>query len=343
MERLLEVRDLEVSFRTYGGEVQAVRGVSFDVDYGESVAVVGESACGKTVTAQSLMSLIPVPPGKIRGGSIRFNGVELTALSDRQMEKYRGSEIGIIFQDPMTSLNPVMRVGDQIAEVLRKHQRLSRARAQVRACEMLEMVGIPEPAERIRQYPHEFSGGMRQRVMIAIALACQPRLLIADEPTTSLDVTIQAQILELMKDLQKRLGAAIILITHDLGIVANLADRVLVMYAGRIIESGSSDDVFYHPAHPYTWGLLRSVPGIDSDKSQRLVSVDGTPPDLFAPPAGCAFAVRCERAMRLCYERYPEEHEVEAAARGGAVHKAACWLVHPEVRALMPQLEVPAR
>jgi len=343
MERLLEVRDLEVSFRTYGGEVQAVRGVSFDVDYGESVAVVGESACGKTVTAQSLMSLIPVPPGKIRGGSIRFNGVELTALSDRQMEKYRGSEIGIIFQDPMTSLNPVMRVGDQIAEVLRKHQRLSRARAQVRACEMLEMVGIPEPAERIRQYPHEFSGGMRQRVMIAIALACQPRLLIADEPTTSLDVTIQAQILELMKDLQKRLSAAIILITHDLGIVANLADRVLVMYAGRIIESGSSDDVFYHPAHPYTWGLLKSVPGIDSDKSRRLVSVDGTPPDLFAPPAGCAFAVRCERAMRLCYERYPEEHEVEAAARGGAVHKAACWLVHPEVRALMPQLEVPAR
>jgi len=343
MERLLEVRDLEVSFRTYGGEVQAVRGVSFDVDYGESVAVVGESACGKTVTAQSLMSLIPVPPGRIRGGSIRFNGVELTALSDRQMEKYRGSEIGIIFQDPMTSLNPVMRVGDQIAEVLRKHQRLSRARAQVRACEMLEMVGIPEPAERIRQYPHEFSGGMRQRVMIAIALACQPRLLIADEPTTSLDVTIQAQILELMKDLQKRLSAAIILITHDLGIVANLADRVLVMYAGRIIESGSSDDVFYHPAHPYTWGLLKSVPGIDSDKSRRLVSVDGTPPDLFAPPAGCAFAVRCERAMRLCYERYPEEHEVEAAARGGAVHKAACWLVHPEVRALMPQLEVPAR
>jgi len=342
MERLLEVRGLEVSFRTYGGEVQAVRGVSFDVDYGESVAIVGESACGKTVTAQSLMSLIPAPPGKIGGGSIKFSGVELTALSDRQMEKYRGSEIGIIFQDPMTSLNPVMRVGDQIAEVLRKHRSLSRAEAHNRACEMLEMVGIPEPAERIRQYPHEFSGGMRQRVMIAIALACQPRLLIADEPTTSLDVTIQAQILQLMKDLQKRLGAAIILITHDLGIVANLAERVLVMYAGRIIESGSSDDVFYHPAHPYTWGLLRSVPGIDSDKSQRLVSVDGTPPDLFAPPAGCAFAVRCERAMRLCYERYPEESEVESAARGAAVHKAACWLVHPEVRALMPQLEVPA-
>ncbi|MEA4882318.1 MAG: ABC transporter ATP-binding protein [Clostridia bacterium] len=340
MERLLEVRDLEVSFRTYGGEVRAVRGVSFDVDCGESVAIVGESACGKTVTAQTLMSLIPIPPGKIGAGSIRFNGVELTALSDRQMEKYRGSEIGMIFQDPMTSLNPLMRIGDQIAEVLTRHQRLSRRQAKMRAVEMLEMVGIPEPAHRGGQYPHEFSGGMRQRVMIALALACRPKLLIADEPTTSLDVTIQAQILELMKDLQNRFGTAIILITHDLGIVANLADRVLVMYAGRIIESGSSDELFYHPAHPYTWGLLKSVPKLDSDKTQRLISVDGTPPDLFAPPAGCAFAVRCEQAMRVCYDRYPGEYGVETGTGDATPHKAACWLAHPEAMPLMAPREV---
>jgi len=300
-----------------------VRGVSFHVQRGECLAIVGESGCGKSVTAYTLMRLIPIPPGRIKKGSIRFEGAELTHLSDRQMERYRGSEIGIIFQDPMTSLNPVTKVGAQIAEVLVKQRKATRRSAFDRAVDMLRLVGIPDPERRANQYPHEFSGGMKQRAMIGIALACSPKLLIADEPTTSLDVTIQAQIIDLMKGLQKKIDTAIILITHDLGVVASLADRVLVMYAGRIVESGGLDDIFYQPHHPYTWGLLASVPKLDSSKCTPLVSIQGTPPDLFKPPLGCAFAPRCEYAMRICHEECPPEFPV------GSDHSAACWLEHP--------------
>lgn len=331
IDKLLEVENLEVSFRTFGGEVQAVRGVSFHLRKGECLAIVGESGCGKSVTAYTLMRLIPIPPGRIKGGSIRFGGQDLTRLSDRQMEKYRGSEMGIIFQDPMTSLNPVFKVGQQIAEVMVKQKKVSRRSAAKRAVEMLQLVGIPDPERRTNQYPHEFSGGMKQRAMIGIALACSPKLLIADEPTTSLDVTIQAQIIDLMRDLQRQMDTAIILITHDLGVVASLADRVLVMYAGKIVESGELDDIFYRPRHPYTWGLLASVPKLDSSKSVPLASIQGTPPDLFKPPQGCAFAPRCEFAMRICHEECPPEFPA------GAGHQVACWLEHDMARPVRPE------
>lgn len=330
MEKLLEVKDLEVSFKTYAGEIKAVRGVSFDVNKGETVAIVGESGCGKSVTAQSIMRLIPMPPGIIKKGSIIFEGRDITKLSEREMEYVRGSEISMVFQDPMTSLNPTMKVGAQIAESLIKHQKMKPKQAREKAIEILKLVGIPNAEKRVNQYPHEFSGGMRQRAMIAIALACNPKLLIADEPTTALDVTIQAQILDLMRDLQKKLNTAIIIITHNLGVVANLAERVLVMYAGKIIERGSLDDIFYNSRHPYTWGLLMSVPAPDLDKSKRLASIDGTPPDLFAPPVGCPFAARCEYAMKICYERYPEEFTV------GDGHSVACWLMHPMAPKVKP-------
>jgi oligopeptide transport system ATP-binding protein len=332
VERLLEVKDLEVSFKTYAGEVKAVRGVSFHVDRGETVAVVGESGCGKSVTMQAIMRLIPMPPGVIKNGTIVFDGKDITKLSEKEMEHVRGSEISMVFQDPMTSLNPTMKVGAQIAEGLIKHQKMHPKQAREKAIEMLKMVGIPNAEKRVDQYPHEFSGGMRQRAMIAIALACNPKLLIADEPTTALDVTIQAQILDLMRDLQKKLNTAIIIITHNLGVVANLAERVLVMYAGKIIERGSLDDIFYNPRHPYTWGLLMSVPTPDLDKSKRLASIDGTPPDLFAPPVGCAFAARCEYAMKICYERYPEDFPVSNG------HSAACWLLHPMAPKVKPPI-----
>lgn len=324
MSELLKVKDLEVSFKTYAGEVKAVRGVSFHVNKGETVAIVGESGCGKTVTVQTIMRLIPMPPGIIKNGSIQFNGLEITKLSEKEMELVRGSEMSMVFQDPMTSLNPTMRVGAQIAESLIKHQKLNKKQAREKAMEMLRLVGIPNVEKRIDQYPHEFSGGMRQRAMIAIALACNPRLLVADEPTTALDVTIQAQILDLMRDLQKQLDTAIIIITHNLGVVANLAERVIVMYAGKIIEYGDTDEIFYNPKHPYTWGLLSSVPKLNADKKDKLASIEGTPPDLFAPPAGCAFAARCEHAMRICYEQYPEEFTVKDG------HNVACWLQHPQ-------------
>lgn len=330
MERLLEVKDLEVSFRTYAGEIKAVRGVSFHVDRGETVAIVGESGCGKTVTVQTIMRLIPMPPGFIKNGSIIFDGKDIAKLSEKEMEHVRGSEMSMVFQDPMTSLNPTMRVGAQIAESLIKHQKMPPKQARERAIEMLKLVGIPNAEKRVDQYPHEFSGGMRQRAMIAIALACSPKLLIADEPTTALDVTIQAQILDLMRDLQKKLNTSIIIITHNLGVVANLAERVLVMYAGKIIERGSLDEIFYNPRHPYTWGLLMSVPTSELDKSKRLASIDGTPPDLFAPPVGCAFAARCEYAMKICYERYPEDFTV------GDGHSVACWLMHPMAPEVKP-------
>ena len=322
-ERILEVKDLHISFDTYAGEVQAVRGVSFYLDKAEAIAIVGESGCGKSVTAQSIMKLIPMPPGRFKSGSVIFSGQDITKFNNKQMEAVRGSEMGMIFQDPMTSLNPTMQIGKQIAESLRKHQHLSKRQAHEKAVEMLKLVGIPNPERRANQYPHEFSGGMRQRAMIAIALACKPKLLIADEPTTALDVTIQAQILDLMKELKSKLDTSIILITHDLGVVAGMAERILVMYAGKIVESGTVNDIFYNPKHPYTWGLLKSVPRLDAENKEDLIPIIGTPPDLFAPPKGCAFAARCAYSMEVCYEQQPEE------TVGENDHRASCWLQHP--------------
>lgn len=322
MSSLLEVKDIEVNFETYGGHVNAVRGVSFSLNEGECVAIVGESGCGKSVTSKAIMGLIPSPPGKITKGSIELNGVDLLKLSPKKMREIRGSEIGMIFQDPMTYLNPTMTVGKQICEGIKKHTNLSNGEAMKKALEMVNLVGIPNPEKRMSQYPHELSGGMRQRIMIAIAMACNPKVLIADEPTTALDVTIQAQIMDLMKSLQKKLNTAIMLITHDLGVVANMADRVLVFYAGKVIESGNVNDVFYDPKHPYTWGLLKSKPDINSTGKHKLASIEGTPPDLFSPPVGCGFAARCEYAMKVCRCAYPETTVVDGE------HRVACWLMH---------------
>ncbi|RKD25641.1 peptide ABC transporter ATP-binding protein [Ammoniphilus oxalaticus] len=335
MEKILEVKDLRVSFHTYAGEVKAVRGVSFHVNKGESIAIVGESGCGKSVTSQTIMKLIEMPPGEIKQGQILFEGEDLVPKKEKEMEKIRGKEISMIFQDPMTSLNPTLTIGRQIMEGLIKHQGLSKAEAKEQAIGMLDLVGIPMSDRRVDQYPHEFSGGMRQRAMIAIALACNPKLLIADEPTTALDVTIQAQIMDLMKELQQRTGASIILITHDLGVVAEACDRVVVMYAGEVIETGTVDEIFYHPKHPYTKGLLKSVPRLDLKKDEPLVPILGTPPDLLNPPKGCAFAPRCEYAMKVCLEYSPE---MEASTPS---HQSACWLNHPlaKKRLTPPQTE----
>lgn len=268
MKKLLEVKDLQVSFDTHAGEVQAVRGVTFDLKKGETLAIVGESGSGKSVTSKALMGLIPNPPGRIKKGEILFEGRDLTKLTEKEMQAVRGKEIAMIFQDPMTSLNPTMTIGNQIMEGLIKHQGMSKADARKVALELLDLVGIPNPDARLKQYPHQFSGGMRQRVVIAMALACNPKLLIADEPTTALDVTIQAQILELMKDIQQKTEAAIIFITHDLGVVANVADRVAVMYAGKVVEIGTVDEIFYNPKHPYTWGLIASMPSLDGSEEE---------------------------------------------------------------------------
>ncbi|WP_442599184.1 ABC transporter ATP-binding protein [Neobacillus sp. D3-1R] len=331
MEKLLEVKDLEVSFQTYGGEVKAVRGVSFDLYKGETLAIVGESGSGKSVTTQTIMKLIPMPPGKIKGGQILFEGKDIVPLTDREMEKVRGKEISMIFQDPMTSLNPTMKIGRQIMEGLIKHQKLSTASAKERAIELLKLVGIPMPEKRVNQYPHEFSGGMRQRAMIAIALAANPKLLIADEPTTALDVTIQAQILELMKDLQSKMDTSIIFITHDLGVVANVADRVAVMYGGQIVETGTVDEIFYDPRHPYTWGLLASMPSLDNDDKSELAAIPGTPPDLTNPPKGDAFAARNPYAMQIDFEEEPPMFQISET------HFAKTWLLHPDA----PKVEPP--
>ncbi|GLH63588.1 ABC transporter ATP-binding protein [Parageobacillus sp. G301] len=331
MGKLLEVKNLEVSFQTYGGEVQAVRGVSFYLNKGETLAIVGESGSGKSVTSQTIMRLIPTPPGKIKNGQIIFDGEDLVKKTDKEMEQIRGKDIGMIFQDPMTSLNPTMKVGHQIMEVVMKHQKMSKSAAKERAIELLRLVGIPMPEKRVNQYPHEFSGGMRQRAMIAIALASNPKLLIADEPTTALDVTIQAQILELMKDIQKKTGTAIIFITHDLGVVANVADRVAVMYAGKIVEMGTVDEIFYDPRHPYTWGLLASMPSLDSDDKTELASIPGSPPDLTNPPKGDAFAPRNPYAMKIDFEMEPPLFQISDT------HYAATWLLHPDA----PKVEPP--
>lgn len=334
MAHLLEVKNLEVNFKTYGGEVKAVRNVSFHVDKGEIVAIVGESGSGKSVTVQSIMGLIPTPPGKIKNGEVLFENQDLLKLSKRQFQKIKGSKISMVFQDPMTSLNPTMKIGKQIEESLIIHQNLSKSEAKKRAIEMIKLVGIPNPEERYSQYPHEFSGGMRQRAMIAIALACNPELLIADEPTTALDVTIQAQVLDLMKDLRDKMDTAIILITHDLGVVAETAERVIVMYAGMMIESGTVQELFANPKHPYTWGLMESKPNPNSEHKSRLVPIEGSPPDLFSPPKGCPFAPRCKYAMEICMEEMPPAFEV------GKEHSSKCWLNDP--RAPLAEIEVAA-
>lgn len=332
MKTLLEVNNLSVSFDVYGGEVQAIRDISFEVRKGEAIAIVGESGSGKSVTAQSIMRLNPTPPSRIKGGSIKFDGQELLTLSEKEMQKVRGNKIGMIFQDPMTSLNPTLTVGAQIMEGLIKHQNSSKAEAKERAIEMLNLVGIPNPESRIKQYPHQFSGGMRQRVMIAIALACNPALLIADEPTTALDVTIQAQIMRVMKDLQQKLDTSIILITHDLGVVADVCDRVIVMYAGRIVEQGTKWEIFKNPQHPYTRGLLRSLPRLDQRKDEPLIPIFGTPPDLIKPPAGCSFCARCDEAMEVCLNHDPA---LEGIPDSGS-QAAACWMLHPYAKREVP-------
>ena len=304
-KKLLEVKDLSVSFNTYAGEVQALRGISFSVDRGETLAIVGESGSGKSVTVQTIMRLIPMPPGEIKNGEILFEGEDLVKASIERMRELRGGKIGMIFQDPMTSLNPTIKVGKQIMEGILIHKNVTKEEAKQQAVEMLRKVGIPKPEERFHQYPHEFSGGMRQRAVIAIALSCEPDLLICDEPTTALDVTIQAQILDLINELKKELNIAVILITHDLGVVAETADRVVVMYAGEKLEEAPVRELFKNPKHPYTWGLLKSLPRLDMKMGEKLVSIPGTPPDLLKPPVGDPFAPRSEYAMKIDYERKP--------------------------------------
>lgn len=318
-EYLVEIENERLSFFTPAGEVKALNDVSIRLQEGEVLGIVGESGSGKSVTAYSLMGLT-AHPGKLIGGTIDFNGHHMNAMSEKEMRKIRGNEVSIIFQDPMTSLNPVYTIGNQIEEVILLHTDKKKKEAKDRAVELLTLVGINEPEKRLRQYPHELSGGMRQRVMIAIALACEPKLLIADEPTTALDVTIQAQILELMVELKERLGMAIIMITHDLGIVASMCEKIAVMYAGRIVEYGATDDIFYDPKHEYTRGLLRSIPRIDTREHERLVPIEGTPIDLLNPPKGCPFAPRCDKCMKICLREMPPVTEFSE------VHYSQCWL-----------------
>ncbi len=320
MPPLLEVRDLHTEFRTGAGLVRAVDGISYTVEAGETVAIVGESGSGKSVSALSILRLIPDPPGRITHGEIRFAGRDLMQLSDAEMREVRGGDIGMVFQEPMTSLNPVLTIGRQITETLEQHRGMDRRAAHRRAAELLGLVGIADAERRLKQYPHQLSGGMRQRIMIAIALACDPKLIIADEPTTALDVTIQAQILELMKDLTRRLHVALIIITHNLGVVARYANRVNVMYAGRLVETGPAPDVYHNPRHPYTQALLRSVPRLDRPRQERLDPVEGQPPDLTRLGTGCAFSPRCRFAVDACEQARPS---LEPAGVPG--HLAACF------------------
>ncbi|MEK7386547.1 MAG: ABC transporter ATP-binding protein [candidate division NC10 bacterium] len=320
MATLLEVRNLTTEFSTSGGVVRAVDGVSWDVREGETVALVGESGCGKSVSALSVMRLVAAPAGRIVRGQVVFKGRDLLALSEEEMRRVRGREIAMIFQEPMTSLNPVLTIGRQLTEGPEIHLGMTAAQARERAAELLGMVGIPDPARRLTQYPHQFSGGMRQRMMIAMALACDPSLILADEPTTALDVTIQAQILELMKDLSRRLGVAMLIITHNLGVVARYADRVNVMYAGRIVERGSARELYAEPRHPYTLGLLKSVPRLDEPRRARLQPIEGQPPDLTRLPPGCAFTPRCAFRVERCGAERPA---LVAVGREG--HVTACW------------------
>ena len=315
---LLEVNDLKMYFHTQDGIVHAVDGVSYTLDRGETLGVVGESGSGKSVTHMTIMGLIDMPPGKIEGGDIIYRGESLLEKSEEEMQHIRGNDIAMIFQDPMTSLNPVYKIGRQVGEGLRLHRGYSKQEAQERAIELLRLVGIPNPEKRVNEYPHQFSGGMRQRVMIAMALACDPDILIADEPTTALDVTIQAQIIELMQEMQEKNGNAIIMITHDLGVVADMADKIMVMYAGRPVEFGSADEIFYESRHPYTWGLIRSIPEQAVDEKKPLTPIHGNPPSLVNLPSGCPFAPRCPYAVDVCHEKLPEHYTTETG------HYSAC-------------------
>lgn len=332
METILEVKDLHISFKTYAGTVQAIRGVDFTLKKGETLAIVGESGSGKSVTSRAIMKLLPEGISTISKGEILFNGQDLVSLSERKMQNIRGSEISMIFQDPMTALNPTMKVGLQVVESVRKHRKIAQKEAKKIALELFELVGIPNVELRYNQYPHQFSGGMRQRIMIALALACNPKILIADEPTTALDVTIQAQILDLLKDVQKKTGTAIILITHDLGVVANIADSVAIMYAGKIVEKGTVDEIFYDPRHPYNWGLLSSMPNLDT--KGELISIPGSPPNLMNPPKGDPFAARNEYAMAIDYQLEPPMYQITDT------HYAASWLLHEKAPKVTPPVSV---
>lgn len=321
MKKVLEVKNLNISFHTYAGEVKAVRGINFDLKKGETLALVGESGCGKTVTAKAILRLLKEPPAEIKPGSeILFDGENVITMNKKRLKSYRGEDVSMIFQDPMTSLNPTMTIGKQIMESLEIHKKVSKKEAEVEAIKLLELVNIPNAKERINSYPHELSGGMRQRVMISIALSCNPKILLADEPTTALDVTIQAQIIDLLTELKEKFDTSIILVTHDLGVVANFADRIQVMYAGNIIETGTRDEIFYNSQHPYTWALLNSVPKLDTKSKEELYSLGGTPPDLILPLVGCPFASRCEHAMEICLEKRPAETTLSDT------HKVSCWL-----------------
>jgi oligopeptide/dipeptide ABC transporter ATP-binding protein len=331
LTRLLEIEDLKVQFFTSEGIVRAVDGITYHVEAGETVAIVGESGSGKSVSALAILRLIPDPPGKILNGRIKFNGRDLLQLSDSEIRQVRGRDIAMVFQEPMTSLNPVFTVGRQLTETLLRHTDMNQAKADERAMELLVQVGISDPAQRLTQFPHHLSGGMRQRVMIAMSLACNPKLIIADEPTTALDVTIQAQILELMKDLSNRLGVALLIITHNLGVVARYADRVNVMYAGRIIEMGLAKDIYHNPRHPYTIGLLASVPRLDQPRGTRLIPIEGHPPDLAQLDDGCAFRPRCQFASDRCAREIPELETVDGE------HRSACW--HHETLGQLKQEE----
>jgi oligopeptide transport system ATP-binding protein len=327
-ENILEVKNLKTSFFTHLGEVQAVRGSSFTMKKGDILGIVGESGSGKSVTALSVIKLIE-EPGRIKEGQIIFDGKDITHLTNTQMSDVRGDDIAMIFQDPMTSLNPVFSIENQMVEVLRRHTNVSKKEARKRAIEMLELVGIPEPEKRISAYPHEFSGGMRQRAMIATALSCNPKLLIADEPTTALDVTIQAQILELMKNLQKEIKTSIIIITHDLGVIAEVCTDIIVMYGGMMMEKGTADEIFYNPKHPYTVGLHNSIPRMDRLQKERLIPIAGSPPDLMHPPSGCPFSPRCPHAMQICLDKAAPMVSLSET------HTSACWLLNenaPDVK-----------
>ena len=322
-EKILDIKEERLSFFTPAGEVKALNGVSFAMNQGDVLGIVGESGSGKSVTAYSIMGLTAYP-GKLVGGTVWFNGHEIEKMKEKDFRKIRGNEVSIIFQDPMTSLNPVYTIGNQIVEVILLHTKKTKQEAWARARELLELVGINEPDRRLKQYPHELSGGMRQRVMIAIALACEPKLLIADEPTTALDVTIQAQILELMNDLRRKLGMSIIMITHDLGVVAQMCEKIAVMYAGHIVEYGTTDEIFYNPQHEYTKGLINSIPKLNAEEKERLVPIEGQPVDLLNPPAGCPFAPRCKSCMKVCLNKMPPRTELSDT------HYTYCWLRQKE-------------
>jgi oligopeptide transport system ATP-binding protein len=323
MGTLLQVRNLKTQFFTEDGVVRAVDGVSYDVQEGETLGLVGESGCGKSVSALSILRLIPNPPGKIVDGEIVFEGEDLLKLDEDEIRHIRGNRIAMVFQEPMTSLNPVLTIGRQLTEALELHLKMDPASARKRAAELLEMVGIPEAMNRLNDYPHQYSGGMRQRVMIAMALSCNPKLLLADEPTTALDVTIQAQILEIMARLSRDLGTAVVIITHNLGVVARYADRVNVMYAGKVVETADAKELYARPRHPYTIGLLKSVPRLDQGKKDRLVPIEGAPPDLINPPKGCSFGPRCAYKIDKCLTEEPPLMAVD----GDSKHQAACWVM----------------